>query len=318
MKINKLFSLFAFFTVAFTFLACDSGGGGGDDTNGSSSSVGGGSSSGGSGGESMEIIEVYTIIEKGDDYIEYEETQDVYSCNEGVIFAKRTAHYIETLNYSIENNIMSVKVNGIDDYDEQDSINFIGKSNELNGTWTRTRNKETSCEEVKTFGDVYYECKEDWDLTKLEITDDNIKFTTKICPTEDGSVNEDELPDGWKSTIIDCNSIQLSKGSEKMTVKITGTGMENSMSLSYEDESCTMGVESLEKRIETNGAACKKAWDEHGGEKDWQEYMEGYVEEYMEEDFMKFGLCLSKILPEDILLDLMSGGGGGLFKKAVH
>jgi hypothetical protein len=277
-KIKK-FSLAASLMLAITFVfSCSDSGNGSDDESGDGSTA-----------ESIKLTEIYNIKEKDDNSFTYVRTFDDYNCLEGGVFEEEIAKSEEEpINYLINNNIMSWEHKSGDD-----TLNFNGNSNELSGTWTRTKNKDASCElkteEYEGEINTYYDCKSDWRFSKLDFTETTLTITTDYCLT-DFEIDGEETEDG-KIRIIDCNSAELSKGSEKLIIKATKGGANQiDLSYSYKGKTCTL-EEGYSK--EEYKEACKKAWDEYG---ETEEYWQDYIYDFLNEDFEK---CTKDMFPED-------------------
>ena len=241
-----------------------------------SCSNGGDDDSGGSG-------EVFTLTEKKSDRFTYEEVYEEENCASGGTL--KTEKYVDerTVRYSIKNNVMTWESRRSDD-----TLKFKGSSNELIGTWTRTKNKAASCELQTSYydGESYYECKEGYDITKAVFTETTVAITRDICETDEivsGSPwrRGDE---GWKMRPINCDSYEIYKGAKVVTVKENGHNVE----VSSGGKTCKMSEPSKSQKQ----AACKEAWN-----KSKSEY-EHYYWEILEELEENFFDCLKQKMPE--------------------
>jgi len=241
-----------------------------DDVVGGSSSggnSGGGSSSGSNSGTTYNLVDS-GVDGDGDAYFAYSVPGGWELCEEGVYSPEDYEH---TIYYSIDNKKMTW---GLDpDY----SIQFSGTSNELIGTWTRTKSK---CELVDDYyyGESMMYCRPNYDVTKAVFTDATVAITRQICPTDD-NVDGSSPADGWTLKVKDCNTLEVSNGSDKIAVTQSNDGGEKT---TYKGKSCELSVTKAKKQ-----AACKTAWEE------WEDgdYMWILNRDYNE--------CLEGILPEE-------------------
>jgi len=262
-------------TLAATLtLSC---GGGNEDDN-----PGGGGSGGGTA-----ITETYKLKSITDDKFTYIEEYTDDRCREGGILEIENRTWDNTVNYSIANNILTIGY----EY-SRDTLNFKGTSNELIGTWTRTRNKAASCELRTYYDGDGYECKEDYDLVKAVFTATTVKITHDYCPTDD--ITEKPNKNGWKNKVTNCLTYEISKDLDKITVKLIMTDSERGMEVSYKGKSCkrkwTEPSESQRK------SACEKAWKEHKDDPYWEDYYDDILY-----DYSKFEECIKKLLPEELV-----------------
>jgi len=271
-----------------------SGGGNSSSDDGSSSSRGGSNSSG--------ADKTYELADHDDESFTYLEEEREYSCEENgnLNFTIETSD--NTVYYSIEDQIMTWG----NDYNllEGDTIQLKGSSDELKGTWTRTKSKDNSCT-LKSDDDYsfsWFECKNYYDITKAVITSSSVTITREVCDTDE-AVNDSEI-NGWKIKVVDCNTVEYSKGSYKVTEKSTETSEE----VRYNSQTCKLSYAETDKR-----AACKEAWDIYQEEgADDISYLDYYYRTsiYRKED--AFDDCLKSKLPPEFLEDFfdISGGGG--------
>lgn len=231
------------------------------------------------------ITETYTLKGKTDSQFTYVEEEEYYSCEDGGILETRRETDEETIYYSIENNTLTWE----NKYSDDDTLNFKGTSRELVGTWTRTKNKAAACR-ISEYDDTYKECKEGYDITQAVFTNTTVAITRDECFTDeivDGSTYYNYR--GWKVKIIDCNTIEISKGAEKITVKETRTSEE----VSYKGKSCKASEPSKSQ----SQAACQKAWNEYQDEYYWEEY-------YYEFLYADFDKCVKGLnLPPEFYED---------------
>jgi len=266
---NKLkIVITAIAVVALALSSCSTGGGSsGDDKNSSgswgrpsssggkdssssdgensSSSGGGSSSSSGGGGNGGTETYAYTLDDDGEHFTLFIPQESFY-CEEGVLkVAKDTSDIYQY--YIIENNILTLTVT------TGDTVLFSGSGNELVGTWTRTKgNRDNSCE---YYNDPYQTCKDGYDITKAVFTEDKVTITREECYTDqyaDGYVNE---WNGYTTNVKDCNTLEYSKDSEKITKTLSKTGEK----ISYKNKVvCEYDTSQNQQK-----AACKAAWDEY-------------------------------------------------------
>jgi hypothetical protein len=183
--------------------------------------------------------------------------ETVYSCEDGGTIQEYTRDESRemTAGYTISNNSLSLNV------DFRDTINFSGTSSDLVGTWTRTKSQ---C--VKDQWDPgEMSCKSRYNVVKAEFTASKVKFTVDVCQTdwyENGYVEEEEdRTKGRKITVIDCNTIEYSKGTDIVKLKLTTTGRE----YTYNSKTCPLySSNSDHYTAAQRAAACKKVWDERG------------------------------------------------------
>jgi len=192
------------------------------ETNPSSSSGGGNSSSGGGssssvGGSVGGTTETYTLLGSNESFFTYEKINDYDSCEEGGILkpGKDTLR----IYYSIENNILTWESLWSYDNDINDTLKFNGTSNNLIGIWTRTKDKNASCEKRNEEEYSYMYCKEDYDITKAVITAATVAITRDECLT-DTEVNGKVDNEGWRTNVVDCNTVEYTKDSRKITRKL--------------------------------------------------------------------------------------------------
>jgi len=286
-------------------LSSSSNGGGNSSSGGagnSSSSDGGGNSSGSDGGGNSSgssgnlITETYTLKNVTDDQFTLVEDYKHYECLEGGVLYIDENNYENTVSYLINNQILTLEI--------KDTLQFNGTSSQLTGTWTRAKNKAASCElyEDKEYDESWYDCKSGWDITKVVFTTKTVEFTRNYCPTDEEIERTNEK--GWTTKVIDCETLEVFKGSDKITVRQTVTNTEESIYVNYKGNSCEFKESrpSEAQRI----AACKKAWDEHKDDDDWEDY---YWNSIYGGDKSNYHNCIRNLLPADFFDDDEEGAG---------
>jgi hypothetical protein len=267
--------------LAFTFNACDSGGGGGgvggDGTGGKSSNSG-----------NPGTPDSYTLVSYNSNSFTYNWDSESYRCIDlnGGTLEKETYDFTEAMGYSMyysngnyilvlgRCNSWSSGMNGIMNctgFSDTDTIHFKGTSSNLIGTWTRTKDKAASCKmkteryckdydsdkcECKEYKEEsWMDCKEYWDYTKLVFTQNTVAITRDYCRT-DGMIDEEVRDNGWRYKITGCDTYEMSKGTEKVTVRINkGTNWE-SWEGTYKGKTCKLTETSVSQRAK----ACSDAW----------------------------------------------------------
>jgi len=246
--------------------------------------------------------EFYTLKSKTADQFTYVEVYQDEDCEDGGILKIEEDTDEYTINYSIKNNIMTWE----DEYAE-DSLNFKGTSNELIGTWTRTKNKNASCEE-KSYKDCveydyetyqckkyeeekYFSCKQGWNITKAVFTERNVSITTDYCTTD--RMIEGQAwsggDDGWRMRSISCDTYEIYKGTDKVTVKEN----RNNVEVSYKGKTCKMSEPTKAQKE----AACKEAWNKYH---QTEEYWDDYYYDILRKGFYD---CLKKDMPKGFWVD---------------
>jgi len=241
--------------------------------------------------EGIQVTEVYTLEKEDENYFDLSEERPNYTCKEGGILEENLETYAKMIYYSISNNTM-IWQQFLWHLTEFDTLNFKGTSNDLTGTWTRTKNKAASCE----YNYLYeqYICKEDWDIIKAVFTDNTASITRETCPTDE--VNSGEDDDGWKVRIIDCFTYEIYKGKDKITMMITVNDNVTEMNLeaNYKGKSCKMSVSNPSKaRMET---LCKEAWDYYEDE----DYYSTLLYNEIYGGLNSYQNCLRNIMQKDL------------------
>ncbi|MDR2731753.1 MAG: hypothetical protein LBB36_00875 [Fibromonadaceae bacterium] len=249
-------------------------------------------------GPSGPITEAYTLVEFDESSFTYKKTyENDYDCTEGGKLVKDTSGYNNTVNYSIDNNILVWEERWSDD-----TLNFKGTSSTLTGTWTRTKNKAASCKMRTEEYCIDYDydehvckeyeeeswlsCKEGYDIVKAEFTQNNVKITHDYCMTDRVIIGE-SWHRNWKISKVDgCDSYELSNGTEKVAIKLIGM---HGGQATYNGKTC----KDLEPSKSKREKACKDAWSEiqaQGGNADRWELQEAYYE-FLDKDFYE---CIAK------------------------
>jgi hypothetical protein len=254
------------------------------DDNNSSNNGGSSGSNSGSGGET------YNLIEQEDEFFSYFVPYEYDYCEEGGVLKTVKDSSERTQYYSIDNKVMTWG----DEYDYMygDTLIFKGSSNELKGTWTRTRNKDASCHYEAGGYEPGMVCKYDYDITKAVFTDSKVTITRDECITD--RYIEEDRGNGWQDRVVNCSTVEIYKGSDKVTLKITKTTNE----MSYNGKPPCKLTDPTKAQKQT---ACKNAWDEYK-DNDEYGYQYGYYTnlEALEEPYYE---CLVDMLPEDLLDD---------------
>jgi len=235
----------------------DSSSSGGE--NPSSSSRGGSNSSGGT-------TETYVLLNNDIDgeYFTYLIPDYYESCEAGTY--KTEPGEVDQY-YSIDDKTMTWSL-------WSDTLLFKGTSDDLIGTWTR---KKSVCELDEDYDyDMY--CKEGYDITKAVLTETTVAITRDVCPT-DYEIDGSSFVEGWQLKVKDCNTLEISKGSDKITVIQSNDGGEKT---TYNGNSCSLELTKAKKQ-----AACVKAWNE---------WMDDDYEWVLENDY---AVCLKGILPKE-------------------
>ncbi|MCL1957612.1 MAG: hypothetical protein FWF63_09840 [Fibromonadales bacterium] len=205
----------------------------------------GGSSGSGSSTGGTPTGTTYALIDRGidsdeDAYFEYSIPDSDEYCEEGryVTEPMERRRY-----YSINNKTM---IWGLEStFEDGDSLMFKGTSDTLIGTWTRTRNKAASCglEYNYYYGDYYYKCKPDHDITKVVLTDSTVAITRDLCPT-DILENGRTVVTNWKINIVNCNTFEYSNGSaDKITLTVNAIEhIDRGSKVTYKGKSCERQV----------------------------------------------------------------------------
>jgi len=262
---------------------------GGNNGGGNKSSSSGGKSNssnsdGGDGSGSFIITKVYNLLDKTDKQFTYL-IESVYDhCTDGGVFKSEEDNWPHTINYSINNKTMTWQNEW--SHSDDDTLNFKGTSNELIGTWIRTKNRDASCEVNGSWRD----CKDDWQTTKVVLTETKVEITLDICYTDKEMVDGGDEGYGWKWRVVDCNTAELYKGTDIITMKITINDI-NEITYSYKGESCS---DVFEPSISRKQAACREAWDKHQNDEYWNDY----YWDFLRKDFND---CMVHLVPPELI-----------------
>jgi len=211
----------------------------------------------------------YPLQESQESYFTYLETSKYEYCDEGELKSEDYPGEI-IMYYSINDDTLTLTPQGF----YSDELKFNGTSNSLVGTWTRTKDKTASCD--------YYGCKDGYDITKMVFTTSTVDITREVCPTDAYTDGEEDYS-GWVLHIVDCNTLEKSKNSTKVTQKIIGRENDrDKYTYIYNGKSCSEIPSESEKK-----AACKKAFEEN-------EYYEGLLDK-------DFDDCMEKNMPAEFL-----------------
>ncbi|MDR2731852.1 MAG: hypothetical protein LBB36_01375 [Fibromonadaceae bacterium] len=221
-------------------------------------------------------------------------------CMEGGVTVNWRAYFPGEMSYSIDNNILVLQ----DDWWSwpNDTLNFTGTSDNLIGTWTRTKNAG-------------------YEIVKAEFTEDTLKFTYDYCIT-DREVDEAWEWNGWKNRIINCNSFEMYKGTEKIIARAmpsnSGTLSPISVNYIYNGKSC-IGNQDYDDIQYQYQKACEAAWgviQEKGLEENYWGILDNIYRDFLNKDFYD---CLkNKDFPlEAFDFDDDYEESGALMKKSV-
>ncbi|MDR2555017.1 MAG: hypothetical protein LBC64_06265 [Fibromonadaceae bacterium] len=224
--------------MALTF-SCSSDDGGNENPSG----VIGGEARGGS----REITEVYALKNITDNSFTFTYIDTIGGSEYCGLFGalKRESDiYDATINYIINNNALVWKYDYSRDGFQfgEDGLQFNGISNNLIGTWTR---------EVKKYGDFE-------NVTRAEFMGNELKITYDYCASDRMLLRYGEdRGNGWKIRNIDCETYEIYKGNEVITVKETSRlDVINDLSVTYKGKTCAFHISQLEK-------ACSDAWEKY-------------------------------------------------------
>jgi len=193
-------------------------------------------------------VEIYKLIKVTDEYFTYIKDIKDYSCEEGVLKETEENSHQYTVNYSIKNKTLSWISWG--DESDDEPFSFKSTSNELIGTWTKEKgNKDDYCW-PSGYG-VF--CLEGYDITKAVFTDKTVAITRKYCPTDSYYISPYLAEYGVDVKIVDCNSVELTKGTEKIIHTMTKSGD----TYKYKNISCTY---EYNLPLSKKQAACQEAY----------------------------------------------------------
>jgi hypothetical protein len=239
--------------------------------------VGSQSSSSSGGNNNPGTSDSYILVSYNSNSFTYiPEEREHYRCIDGGTLEKETNYRENTtmsysMNYSNGNHILVLGSYG-------DTLHFKGTSANLIGTWTRTKDKNASCElntwtscidfdrdkcECKQYKEnSYIKCKNDYDITKLVFTQNAVAITRDRCRADE--MIDGEVRNGWRYKIIGCDTYEMSKGTEKVTVTHRKTNLEETWEGTYNGKTCKLS----DPPISQKAKACSDAWkDGHTGGK---------------------------------------------------
>ena len=278
-KTKSILRLAISIALAFTF-SCSSGG---DDTGKSSceSSSGGKNRNG-----SRKITEVYALKNITDNsftftYIDTIPGSDY--CGVSGVLKRKAEVYDVTMDYIINNKTLVWQYG----YDG-DGPQFCGNSDNLTGTWTRGINK---------YGDFE-------NVTKAEFIGNELKVTYDYCaPDRIFFRYGEDRGNGWKIRNVNCETYEIYKGNEVITVKETSSrDVISTLVITYKGKTCGRPISYYEN-------ACSEAWkgflkvtDITGMPTDLlEELFEVFLEQYSyfskEQDEQEFAECLVNTIP---------------------
>jgi len=208
--------------------------------------------------------------ENGGEYFTLFIPRENPSCEEGKLTTVKDTSEMD-LYYSIDNKILTIT-------QWYDTVQFKGSGNELVDTWTRKKgSKDSSCE-PEYEGALYLYCKNNYDITKAVFTDSKVTITREECYTDkyvNGYVNE---WNGYTTNVKDCNTLEYSNGSEKITKTLSKTGEK----ISYKNKVVCEYAPTKDQQK----AACEKAWEDRDDDYEW----------ILRKDYIN---CQNENLPED-------------------
>lgn len=256
-----------------------------DDSSSSSGNKSSSSDDGGddNGGSTSGTTKTYVLSELGEDSFTFSVPYENVYCEEEGILETENDSYDRTIYYSIDDKILTWEPES-NEYGS-DTLLFKGTSSEPTGTWTRAK---SSCLHTDEDGTWAY-CKEDYDITKVVFTSTTVAITNNYCST-DQFINGEVDGEGWKVKIVDCNTREYSKGSNKITWKKTNTSEE----VKYNNSTCKYSEPSKAKKQ----TACREAWALYiaYGEDSYMNWVDYYYNLLEGDGFYE---CLENILPED-------------------
>lgn len=169
---------------------------------------------------SISITKFYDLEDVTDSSFTYMKKNEYYLCKQTGLEYKES-FYDEEAQYSINNNVLTIKLNKSDSAEEYD---FNGNSNVLTGTWTRNANEAPNCqrhcivEEDGSGAYCYSVCEIYYNVTKLEFTPTTLAMTQDVCEAKKYDGQEYR---GWAMKVTDCNTFEYSKRGQKITVKLS-------------------------------------------------------------------------------------------------
>ncbi|MCL2282985.1 MAG: hypothetical protein FWC26_06680 [Fibromonadales bacterium] len=205
-------------------------------------------------GDTLIITRTYVVEEMASDFFTIFEEE--YYCNEDNGKFGLEREYMEYPRYySREAAKMPYEINDgiLNLWDMQ----FKGTSSSLVGTWTqdsllKCKSEYSDCSEALYFRKA---------MEELIFTQDSLTITEHICLKDryrkDGEIRQTGI--WWKS--VNCNTFEISKGSEKVTIIYEGF-KQDEQKLIYKGKTCSSSdYSNSEKEI-----ACKNAYDKSKAE----------------------------------------------------
>jgi|GEM_PF-5265140 len=235
----------------------------------------------------------YTVTDITSDYIRISIPDEWGECKSDGF---KTESWTRTINYSIDNGVMSANFG----YGDK-TIDFNGNSNDVKGTWTRNKNKSESCGDIYGYGSYY--CIEGFDIVKLDISQTQIAVTQDICLTDE--MEDGRVRDGWTYRISDCNSYTISKGSHTIKVYEDYKNNIESWTFTYNGKTCSGKSSSLnERRAACNSAiaTCASSSDSYCIEDAFYDIIENYAD---------FDSCMQRNMPEEFVKSFYGDGDYG-------
>jgi hypothetical protein len=244
--------------AAMLSFSCTAGGGGGgrgycsedEDCDYSEYNGGGGSGPGYSVGGSTPgggkiVTEVYAIKEIRPDFIIVEYPD--YECTEEGLKERASSWLMRGFYYSVNNNVLTFGRSG-------SNVKFNGTSNDIIGTWTRSKNKAAHCKDYyDEYDDEYdYECEDGYDITKFVVTAQTVTATRDMCPTD--IFKNGENKDGYTIRVTNCFTATISNGVNTLKMEFDLNKM--SQKVTYNGKSCETKLRPTEAERRT---ACNKA-----------------------------------------------------------
>ena len=261
-KFGTKFLAAALCTASFSFLSCSDSGDGG----------GGGSSA----------KEVYKVKEITDSYFEVVETETYYVCTETGL-KQETEDYTDRIYYSIDNKVLTLGF-------WNDALKFTGNSNTIIGTWTRNKNVSQSCKDQYNYDEYEgYYCDYNYDIVRLKVSETQAEITRDVCEA-DNVRNGDERR-GWTVKVINCNTFEVSKGSDKLRISENRSKSNYTFKITYNGKTCTMTERSS---LAESTSACNKArTDCQASEDDYYCIKDTYYD-YLRDFYRSFWKCVTE------------------------
>jgi hypothetical protein len=272
-KTKSILRLAISIAIVFTF-SCSSGSDGGGNNSDDINRNG-----------SRKITEVYAlkdITDKSFTFIYIDTIPGSDYCGVSGILKRKAEVYDVTMDYIINNKTL------VWQYGYDDGLQFRGTSDNLVGTWTRGINK---------YGDFE-------NVTKAEFIGNELKVTYDYCaPDRIFFRYGEDRGNGWKIRNVNCETYEIYKGNEAITVKETSSrDVISTLVITYKGKTCGHPISYYEN-------ACSEAWkgflkvtDIAGISADLlEELFEIFLEQYSyfskEQDEQEFAECLVNTIP---------------------